>query len=59
MMRHNNALLVIALSLAHVAFELPAQQNSNYYQLVLEEVSWDDAVEDCHERGGNLRHCHQ
>ena len=53
-MRHNNALLVIALSLMQLVSELSAQQNGNYYQLVLEEVSWDEAVEDCHERGGNL-----
>ena len=31
-----------------------AAAEPNYYQLVLEQVSWDEAVEICENRGGNL-----
>ena len=53
-MRQINILLAIALSLMHWSPNCLAQQNGNYYHLVLEEVSWDEAVEICLERGGNL-----
>ena len=53
-MRQINILLAIALSLMHLESKLLAQQNGNYYHLVLEEVSWDEAVEICLDRGGNL-----